>query len=45
MGHHVPYREVEPPPPPTWPKRRIFLWTLLFSALGALAFAGWALTT
>jgi hypothetical protein len=46
MHNHIPFREVEPPPPPpAWPKRRIFLWALLFIALGALAFVGWALTT
>jgi hypothetical protein len=45
MHNHVQFREVEPPPPPDWPKRRIFLWGLLFVALGVLAFVGWSLTT
>jgi hypothetical protein len=46
MGHQLPYREVEPEPPPgAWPMRRILLWGLLFAALGSLAFVGWALTT
>jgi polyferredoxin len=45
MHNHVPFREVETPPPPAWPKRRIALWALLFIVLGVFAFVGWALTT
>jgi hypothetical protein len=46
MGNHVHYRESDPTPPPSnWPKRRIFLWSLLFISIGALAFVGWALST
>jgi hypothetical protein len=46
MASHLRYREFDSPKPANpWPKRRVILWTLLFLALGGLAFVRWVLST